>query len=41
MTVHGQTVQAKLDRRLEAIKFIGYCANSVTSEFSIIDVSGQ
>ncbi|MCU0874389.1 MAG: hypothetical protein MUE50_18805 [Pirellulaceae bacterium] len=41
MTVHGQTVQAKLDRRQEAIKFIGYGANSVTSEFSIVDVSGQ
>jgi hypothetical protein len=41
MTVHGQTVQAKLDRRLEAIEFIGYGANSVTSEFSIVDASGQ
>lgn len=40
MTVHGETIQAKLDRPLEAIKYIGYCANSVTAEFSGIEISG-
>ncbi len=41
MTIHGQAIETKLDRRLDSIKFVGYCANSVTSEFSAIDVSGQ
>jgi len=41
MTLHGQTVEAKLDRRLSAIKYIGYCANSVVSEFSKVEITGQ
>ena len=41
LTIHGRTVETKLDHRLSAIKFIGYCANSVASEFSAVETSGQ
>ena len=41
LTVHGQTIAAKLDRPLKAIKFIGYCANSVASEFSPVEITGE
>jgi outer membrane protein assembly factor BamB len=41
LTVHGQTVEAKLDRPLEAIRFIGYLTNSVASEFSPVAVMGE
>lgn len=41
MTVDGQTLEAKLERPLKAIRFIGYGANSLSAEFSAIETSGQ
>jgi hypothetical protein len=41
VTMHGQTVEAPLARRLEAITWVGCCITSVTSDFSPIDVEGQ
>jgi hypothetical protein len=41
MTIHGETLEAKLDRRLAAVNFVGYCVNSVIAEFSTIELSGR
>jgi outer membrane protein assembly factor BamB len=37
----GKTVKATLRRKLDAITWVGHCINSVTSDFSRIDIKGE
>ena len=41
MTVLGQTVEAPLEPRMDAITFVGYCVHSVATEYSRIEIKGQ
>ena len=41
MTMKGETLTAKLERPLETVTWIGCGLNSVTTDFSPIDVSGE
>jgi hypothetical protein len=41
VTMQGETVEAPLNRRLDALTRVGYCIASVTSDFSKIEVSGE
>jgi hypothetical protein len=40
VTMHGQTLEAPLARRLEAVTWVGCCVTSVTSDFSPVDITG-
>ena len=35
----GKSVEATLTRRLEAITWLGYCINSVTTDFGRIEIT--
>ena len=39
VNLHGRTVEAKLTRRLDTIRYVGYCVNSVSAEFSPLKIS--
>jgi hypothetical protein len=41
MNILGQTVEAPLERKLDAVSYVGYCVTTVTSEFSPIEISGK
>jgi hypothetical protein len=41
VTMNGQTVEAALANRLDAITWIGYAINSVNADFSQIEFTGQ
>ncbi|MCX7049070.1 MAG: PQQ-binding-like beta-propeller repeat protein [Candidatus Sumerlaeota bacterium] len=41
LTTAKQTVSAKLDRRMESIQYIGYCAMGSISDFSPIEISNK
>lgn len=38
VTMHGQTLEAPLRHRLEAITWVGYCLTSVTTDFSPLEI---
>jgi len=38
LSARGQTLEAPLARRVDAIHWIGYCVSSVTSDFSVIEI---
>ncbi|MFH1923972.1 MAG: PQQ-binding-like beta-propeller repeat protein, partial [Planctomycetota bacterium] len=40
-TMHGETVEAPLERQLDAVTWVGCCVTSVTSDFSPIEVTGE
>ena len=37
----GETVETTLTRKLDSIAWVGYCINSVTSDFSTIAIAGE
>lgn len=39
--MHGQTVEALLRRRLDAITWLGYLISSVDADFSQIEITSQ
>jgi len=41
VTMHGQTVEAPLARRLDAVTWLGYLISSVDADFSQIEITGQ
>jgi len=38
VTMHGQTVQAELERKLDAVSWVGCCVTSVSADFGPIEV---
>jgi len=41
VTMHGETVEAPLARRLDGLTWFGCCLTSVTTDFSPIEITGQ
>jgi hypothetical protein len=41
VTMHGQTVEAPLARRLDAITWLGYLISSVDADFTQIEITSQ
>jgi outer membrane protein assembly factor BamB len=41
VTMQGETVESPLERRLDAITWLGYCVASVTSDFGRIEIEGE